>query len=86
MPRVWIIEGWDSGDKFFETELLSISESEIETVLKRLACRHLSDIEIVDSSRRANDTKRLSFLDRIGRGKPITVGENPYYTAVSREK
>jgi hypothetical protein len=82
VAMVWHIEGWDSTKLIFERDVPgNMSEGEIETILQRLVARHLTPDEIVDASLRKNAHNRSSLLDRIGQGRPIHFGENPYYVA-----
>lgn len=83
MSAVWQITRWDSDSKAHEWKLPSnLSESEVQTILQRLVCQNLSDAEIIGSSLRRGSPGRLTLLDRIGTGSPLTVGENPHYTAL----
>ena len=54
-PRTrWVIQGYKSTQKVCETDLPlgSLSENEMVILLQRLACRHLSEDEIVEASLR----------------------------------
>ncbi len=76
------IRGYDSLELIFEKEVPgNFSQKEICEILLRLTCTTLSLDEIVDSSRRRNDSLRKLFLDRIGRSLPIQYGHNPYFEA-----
>lgn len=59
-----------------------MSDSEVEEVLRRLACKYLTEEEILTSSLRRGQAGRKSHLDRIGAKRPIQIGENPYFLAV----
>ena len=78
----WLIRGWDSTEMIYERTVSGqLSVGEVETMLQRLCCRHLTEDEVIDCSLRRNDRARKTFLDRQGRSLPISFGENPYYTA-----
>lgn len=79
---VWLIKKSES----FCTEVVgelpgAMTDIEVERVLQRLACMNLNANEILAASLRRKKVGRLSLLDRIGRGYPIQVGENPFFTA-----
>jgi hypothetical protein len=58
----WLIEGYERFDRFFQTQLPGhMSDEEITTIIQRLACRHLSEAEIVAASLRKG--KRTSLLE-----------------------
>ena len=82
----WIITRWDglrvSPERYLPGYL---SIREVEVILQHLVCRHLDEDEIISASRRRNDPKRTTFLDRVGRGSPPCYGNNPHYTAEYRE-
>jgi hypothetical protein len=81
------IVGMDSTTKTYEDSLPGhLSEPEIIITLQRLASKHLTEREIVNSSRRKNDPSRNSLLDRIGSGNPILVGGNPHYSAHHKDE
>jgi hypothetical protein len=62
MKDFWRIEGYKQFDRVFQTRLPgNMSESEIVTIIQRLACRHLSEEEIVQASLRKN--RRTSLLE-----------------------
>jgi hypothetical protein len=78
----WRITELDSNEPKAEYELPDyMTENEIEAILQRLVCRNLSADEILSASRRKNDPRRSTLLDRIGSGRPIQYGDNPFYTA-----
>ena len=80
--RVWKISGWDSMTKIMEATLPGHMEpSEVTKALERLVCRHLSPSEVIAASLRRNAKGYAPFLERIGYGFPIQVGDNPYYIA-----
>jgi len=83
--RHWRIEGFDGLDKIFETEVPwhLLSEKQVEELLRRLVCRHLSDDEIVGASLNQK-AKRSSLLDVRRSMQPphvITCGASPHYLA-----
>jgi len=58
----WLIEGYERFDRFFQTRLPGhVTEEEIVTIIQRLACKHLTDAEIVSASLRKR--KRTSLLE-----------------------
>jgi hypothetical protein len=59
----------------------SMTEVEMEELLRRLVAHDLNQDEIIGASRPAGDPLRSSLLDRTGSGDPISFGNNPYYTA-----
>ena len=91
--KFWRIVGYDSTSKIFERRLPFgvLSETEVERLLQRLVCRHLTSDEITDGSlRRSNPAYRpLLELRRERSGKfSISAGDNPHYivSLVSEEK
>lgn len=88
--RCWRIEGFDGTTKVFETSVPvhRLSKKQAEEVLMRLASRHLTENEIVDSSlnRRGKKTALLD-IHHDGQSPPnISCGENPHYIARIVEK
>ena len=85
--RHWRIVGFDSQDRIFEgTAPGNLHENEIERMLQRLVCRHLSDGEVVAASLRSNhrgQARGLLCVNRDWKGKhyTIAVGTNPHYVA-----
>lgn len=79
----WSITKFDSTEEVGQWVLPGhISQPEIEEILRRLVCRDLSEIEIINGSRRRNDELRNTFLDRVSRGGTyIDYGESPNYVA-----
>ena len=58
----WLIEGYERFDRVFQTRLPGhMSEDEVVIIIQRLACRHLSEAEIVSASLRKG--KRTSLLE-----------------------
>jgi predicted TIM-barrel enzyme len=86
----WCIEGFNGTTRIFKTNvpLHHFSENQVEEVLKRLVCRHLTDDEIVSGS--LNGKGKCNTLLRVHRSvqRPITVtcGDNPHYLAKVTEK
>ena len=95
MKKFWRIEGCDSTDPFFDLAIPihHASQGLMEVMLQRLACRHLSENEIVQASvRRSPGSKgqvtvhslletQTFALSEQNKRFCITVGNNPYYTA-----
>lgn len=84
MPH-WKIEKHDG---ILEHELVgelpdSMSEGEVEEVLRWLVCIRLNEEEVLASSLEAKHPKRRVHLDRIGSGPEIQFGGNPYFIALS---
>lgn len=78
----WKIIGWDEAEITFEAMMPgNMTSSEITAVLQRMACRHLTNQEVIAGSLRKNYRGYVPLLERIGSGTPIHVGTNPYYTA-----
>ena len=86
-PRTrWLIQGYKSTQKIYETDLplASLSESEMIVLLQRLACRHLSEDEIVDASVRKSAKRHNPIPLTIERESTrerfsMSIGHNPYY-------
>lgn len=82
MPH-WKIEKHDG---ILETGLVgelpdSMSEREVEEVLRRLVCIRLNEEEVLASSLDARHPNRRVLLDRIGSGPEIQFGDNPFFIA-----
>ena len=83
----WKIEGHDGLTKIFETTAPHVmSENEITTLLQRLACQHLTQLEIVAASLRSNLQGYTALLEpHVDSGTAgnftILVGQSPHYTA-----
>ncbi|MGH0003510.1 hypothetical protein ACQU0X_25830 [Pseudovibrio ascidiaceicola] len=78
----WIISKYDSLELLQEWRIPgNISAGQIEELLKRLASRDLTEMEVINSSLRKNSRDRINLLDRKGTGPEMHVGENPYYLA-----
>lgn len=81
----WRIEGFDGTELVFETSvpLHHLSQKQVEEVLRRLTCRHLSENEIVEASlnRRAKRTMLLDIRRDAQTPLVMSCGENPHYVA-----
>jgi hypothetical protein len=76
------IKGWDGDRLIFERDISShLNEHEIEIMLQRLACRLLSEEEVIRASLRKHDPDYAPLLERAGTRTPITFGYSPHYTA-----
>ena len=91
MAKVWKIRGFDGDRLTFEREipLGSLSELEMETLLQRLAARHLTDGEVVGASlRRGSAGYRYDFEIARNTGglfALMTPGSGMHYTATVEE-
>ena len=54
MGKQWRIEGVDGTTEIFSRSVPNVEEAEMRTILQRLACRHLTEDEIVSASLRRN--------------------------------
>ena len=84
--KIWKIEGYDSTRKIFEQTVDgAVSQQEVATILQRLACKHLTENEIVGSSLHKNRQDYLAHLephfDNAQRRHHVMVGDNPHYIA-----
>lgn len=87
--KFWKIVGYDSTRKTFERVLPLglLSESEMTTLLQRLAAASLTPDEIVRASLRTNAKEYAPLLEAQQEGKPpakrfsISVGEAKNYVA-----
>jgi hypothetical protein len=88
MAKVWQIKSWDGERPVFEREVAgNLTEPEVSAILQRLACRYLSDMEIIQASLRKGDPEYAPLLEPIGTGSPICYGHGSrYYTAELKEK
>jgi len=87
MAKVWKIRGWDGDKLIFEREVAgNLSEPEVSTMLQRLACRHLSDAEIIRASLRKNDPDYAGLLERVGTRNPICYGHSLQFTAELKDQ
>jgi hypothetical protein len=87
--KFWKIVGYDGAQKLFERVLPlgSLSETEMTTMLQRLAAAHLRPDEIVNASLRRSAKSYAPLLEPQQEGSPpanrfsITVGLSPNYVA-----
>jgi hypothetical protein len=85
--RAWRIEGYDGDQRIFDRTIPvgMISDSELKVLMQRLACRHLSDAEIVAASLRRNSEGYSPLLELSVTSAPgqhvICSGDNPHYIA-----
>lgn len=87
MAKVWQIRGMDGQNVMFECEMPGqMSESEISATLQRLVARHLSESEVVSASLRKRSSGYSPLLERVGRGRPISYGDYPQYSADLKDK
>ncbi|CDZ50406.1 Hypothetical protein NGAL_HAMBI2427_36240 [Neorhizobium galegae bv. orientalis] len=79
----WVIRKHVSTTEELQWQLPgSLTEAEIEEVLRRLVATNLSPDEVISASRPKGDDRRAGLFDRSGTSAPISFGNNPYYTAV----
>ncbi len=89
--RHWVIRGYDGSEQTFERALPEglLSEAEMKIVLQRLACRHLSDEEVVSASLRKNAAGYRADLEvrqsHGGRFTLMTAGTGCHYAATVEE-
>ena len=85
--RHWRIVGYDSQDVIIESSAPgNLTEGEVERMLQRLVCRHLSDREVVAASLTRNHRGQAKVLlcvnhDRRAKHYTISAGNNPHYVA-----
>jgi hypothetical protein len=86
------VQGFKSTHKTFEADLPlgSLSEREMVVLLQRLACRHLSEEEIVDASVRKSSVRHNPIPLEIEREATaerfsMSIGHNPYYYIASAQ-
>jgi hypothetical protein len=83
--RHWRIQGFDGTKLIFESDISRhlLSDKQVDELLKRLVCRHLSDDEIVGASlnRKAERTALLDVRRSTQPPLMITCGDNPHYVA-----
>lgn len=78
----WVVTEWNGiSSSVVGTMPGTMSERQIEGVLQRLVCRHLSAAEILVGSLQFNSGDRTTALDRVGSGLPLSFGLEPCYTA-----
>jgi hypothetical protein len=91
MRRHWKITGYDGAEPVFEQSLPegSLSAPEMETLLQRLAARHLTEGEVVAASLRKNSAGYRRDLEisqnHGGQYCLMTSGSGTHYTAVIEE-
>ena len=82
MAKVWKITRWDGNESSPVGTLPGhFAESAIANVLQRLLCRELTVDEILRSSLRKDTENYSPLLERVGRGRPMSYGTNPHYSA-----
>jgi hypothetical protein len=88
VKRVWIIEGWQSTDKFFSQEVpcTALPENRVSDLLKFLVAKHgLSEGEIISAiaTRRSKLFAPHLEIVKSGPNEPwsLMCGQNPYFTA-----
>lgn len=78
----WVVTEWNGlSSSVVGTMPGTMSERQMEGVLQRLVCRHLSPTEILVASLQSNSADRTVLLDRVGSGVPLSFGLDPRYTA-----
>ncbi len=87
MAKVWQIRGMDGQNVMFECEMPGqMSESEISVTLQRLVACNLTESEVVSASLRKGSSGYSPLLERVGRGRPISYGDYPQYSADLKDK
>jgi hypothetical protein len=84
--KVWVITGFESSASVYDHRLPidSLSESEVLTLLQRLASRHLTPEEIISASLRKGAPGYSSLLEPVpdhGGRYAVSVGNICRYTA-----
>lgn len=79
----WKIVEYDGAETVSETTVSGqLSDREVETLLQRLVCRHLSFEEVVGSSLRKNAKGHRTHLDvRPASKSALMCGDGYHYTA-----
>jgi hypothetical protein len=90
LAECWVIEGYNGTDLVFSgTAPGNLGISEIETMLQRLASRHLTEREVIAASLRKKSAGYVTLLKPLRENTNtrtiIQVGSNPYYVA-TKEK
>jgi hypothetical protein len=88
VAQYWVTRGYEGAERTFERHIPvgHLSEKEVEMLLKRLAARHLTEDEIVDSSLRKNAAGYAPHLEvHSGRDGMSTIGTDFHYIAVVRD-
>lgn len=81
MPK-WALTKFESSIEVSQWELPGhMTEPQVEEVVRRLVCRHLSEDDIISSSLFSDDPKRYILLDRVEDPTIIQMGTNPYFIA-----
>lgn len=83
---LWKISGYNGTETIFEDSVPAylFSEKQMEEVIRRLVCQHLTSNEIVSASKnRAKQRSELLLVQKVNTtGSAIlTCGTNPYYVA-----
>lgn len=88
MSKRWHIQGYDGGNPVFECWASGrLSARQIQQLLARLHCQHLTDTEIVSATEASKDSDRVDFMVHSsfkGSEGFMTLG-NPHYTAVYKD-
>ena len=80
----WRITGYLDQEVVFERSVSgALSERQLEQILMRLACRHLSDSEVVSASLRKESQGPINHLDahRMNGRRGFMIGHRGRYTA-----
>ena len=91
MPQFWKISGYDGDRHLYERKIRlgTMSESEMTTLLQRLAARHLDFDEVIDSSLRKNAkgcSDHFEVRKITGRKRGLgTTATGHHYTATVEE-
>ena len=80
--KVWLITKHNSTEEVGSWRVPGhYSQTEVEAIMQRMVCTDLTPAEVLNASRRKNDTWRSSHLDRIGNDPCPQYGDNPWYIA-----
>jgi hypothetical protein len=86
MKHYWKIEAMDGFDTTFETLIPgNLTRTEVTTIIQRLACRHLTESEIISASLRK--PRRTSLLEPLIGTRPaskretVSIGHTVNYVA-----
>lgn len=83
--RAWLIQGYDGVTLLFKRKISSaLSESEVTTLLKRLAARDLNVNEVLAASLRKSMKGYFPGLHVTQEAQPqviLSCGSNPHYVA-----
>lgn len=81
MTGTWRIKKYNGDTLIGEWSLPGgVHASRIEEIVQRLACKDLNEEEIINASLPRNYRTRTPFLDRVGQGNPVQIGDDPYFT------